>query len=65
MCPACDALVGFIAASAASTSGMAALAVKRALSKWWEKLSTKQNSRRKNENRNHGTENRRERSERF
>ncbi len=65
MCPACVAHVGFIAASAASTSGMAALAVKRALSKWWEKLSTKQNSRRKNENRNHGTENRRERSERF
>jgi len=34
MCPACVAHVGFIAASAASTSGMAALAVKRALSKW-------------------------------
>ena len=53
MCPACVANVGFIAASAASTSGMAALVVKRALLKWHAKSSSKRNSRRKNENRNH------------
>jgi predicted dithiol-disulfide oxidoreductase (DUF899 family) len=39
MCPACVANVGFIAASAASTSGMAALVVKRALLKWHAKSS--------------------------
>src|SRR5215468_9821394 len=63
MCPACLANVGFITAGAASTSGLAALAVKRALWKWQEKLSTKRNWRRTNENRTNGTENTRKRIE--
>ena len=57
MCPFCLANVGFIAAGAASTSGVTALAVKRALFKWQEKSSTKGDLRRTNENRNDGTEN--------
>ena len=65
MCPACLANVGFITAGAASTSGLAALAVKRALLKWQAKLANKRNSRRTNEDRNDGTESRRERSESF
>ena len=58
MCPVCLANVGFIAAGAGSTSGLAALAVKRALFKWQEKSSTKGDSRRTNENRNNGIESR-------
>jgi len=40
--------VGFIAAGAASTGGLAALAVKRALLKWQEKSSTEGDLRRTN-----------------
>ena len=65
MCPVCLANVGFIAAGAASTGGLAALAVKRALLKWQEKSSTEGDLRRTNENRNNGTENRLERGECF
>src|SRR5215468_4122121 len=46
MCPACLGNVGFITAGAASTSGLAALAEKRALLKWQAKLANKPNSRR-------------------
>lgn len=65
MCPVCLANVGFIAAGAASTSGLAALAVKRVLFKWQEKSSTKGDLRRTNESRNIGTENRLEGGECF
>jgi hypothetical protein len=60
MCPVCLANVGFIAAGAVSTSGLAALAAKRVLFKWQEKLSSKGNLRSTNENRNNGIENRKE-----
>ena len=55
MCPACVANVGFIAASAASTGGMAALVVKRALLKWHAKSASRgerDKQKAKNEKRN-------------
>jgi hypothetical protein len=50
MCPACVANVGFIAASAASTSGFAALAVKKALLKWHAKPSRGERDKQKAKN---------------
>jgi predicted dithiol-disulfide oxidoreductase (DUF899 family) len=44
MCPVCLANGAFIAASATTTSGLVALAVKKVLLKWREKSSTKRNS---------------------
>ena len=63
MCPVCVANIGFVMAGAASTGGLAALAVKTALLKLQAKLSNKRNSRRTSEDRNNGTENGRERRE--
>jgi len=56
MCPVCVANIGFVMAGAASTGGLAALAVKRALLKWQKKSSTDRNSRRTNESRINGNE---------
>jgi len=60
MCPVCLVNMGFITAGVASTTGLAALAVKTVLLKLQAKLSNKRNSRRTSEDRNNGTENGRE-----
>ncbi len=62
MCPVCLANVGFIAASATSASGLTALAVKKILLKWHENHQPNKTRGEENENRNNGTENKRNRS---
>jgi hypothetical protein len=65
MCPVCVANLAFITASATSTSGLAALAVKKFLLKWKTTYQTKETEGGRNENRNNETENERQRSESF
>ena len=61
MCPVCLANLAFIAAGAASTSGLSALAVKKFFSKPDRNHQT--NETRQDENRDNGTKNRQERNE--
>jgi hypothetical protein len=65
MCPVCLANLGFVAASATSASGLAALAVKKILLKWHENHQPNKTRGEENENRNNGTENKRNRSKSF
>jgi hypothetical protein len=65
MCPVCLASLAFITAGATSTSGLAALAVKKILLKSQTNHQTNETRGGRNENRNNETENERQRSKSF